>query len=108
MIEYSVTVSPLARTQIARYAEYIVESSGSLEVGNRWVFRVYTTTQSLSHFPQRFGLAEENDHREYEIRRLVIGKYLALYHIEESVKIIRVIGFRHGARLPRPDELPVE
>ncbi len=63
-------------------------------------------TLVLDIFPHRFGLAEEDAHRSYEIRRLIFGNYLAIYTIDEVRKTVKVVGFRHGARLPQPDELP--
>lgn len=56
--------------------------------------------------PDRYELAEESRIRSYAIHRLIIGNYLALYHIVASTRVVRVIGFRHGSRLPRPDDLP--
>jgi len=43
--------------------------------------------------------------RAYEIRRLLIGDYILLYTIVEETRTVWVIGFRHGSRLPRPDNL---
>ncbi|TWT89983.1 hypothetical protein Mal64_03650 [Pseudobythopirellula maris] len=56
--------------------------------------------------PRRFGLAEENSHREYEIRRLLIGNHLALDTIDDETCSVHVIGFRPSRRLPRPNDLP--
>ena len=106
MIHYSVVVAPIAAEKIAEYGRYIAEASGSSEVAERWIDRVYATIEKLDHFPRRFELAEEDAFRDYEIRRQIIGNYLVLYTIDESRSTIRVVGFRHGARLPRPDELP--
>jgi len=69
---------------------------------------VYDAIETLAFFPRRFALAEEDAHRPYEIRRMLIGNYLALYTIDDSVRTVKLIAFRHGARLPRPEELPEE
>jgi plasmid stabilization system protein ParE len=106
MIRYRVQVSPTAALQIGTYGIYIAEQSGSAEIAQRWIDRVYMELDTLSDWPRRFELAEENAHRDYEIRRKLIGKYLALYTVDDESHVVRVIGFRHGSRLPRPDELP--
>ena len=106
MQKYRVSVSSAATDKIAEYAIYIAEQSCSLDVADRWIDRVFDAIDGLDFFPQRFGLAEEDAHRDFEIRRLVIGNYLALYHVNDDAKTVRVIGFRHASRLPRPEELP--
>lgn len=103
---YTVFVTETTKEQIALYAQYISEVCGAPETAQRWIERVYLAIRSLDHHPSRCELAAENSYRDYEIRRLRIGRYLALYTIDETKQIVYVIGFRHGARLPRPDELP--
>ena len=65
-----------------------------------------TQLDTLDQSPQRFGLAEESGHRNYSIHRLIIGDYLAIYTIDEEEFVVKVIGFRHGRQLPRPEQLP--
>jgi hypothetical protein len=36
----------------------------------------------------------------------LVGKYLLLYTVIEADRVVRVVGFRHGARLPRRGDLP--
>ena len=39
------------------------------------------------------------------VRKLVFERtYLVHFWLDDPVTTVRVIGFRHGARLPRPDE----
>lgn len=104
MKTYRVIVSPDAADQIAGYAGYIAHLAGSDEVARNWILNVYTTIDKLEHFPRRRELAEENERSSKELRRLIIGNYLALFTIDDEVSAVRVIGFRHAARLPHPDE----
>jgi len=106
MTDYTVSVSPQVAEAIAEYGYYIANQSGSPVIAERWMARVYATIAKLHYSPHRFVTAEEDSHREYEIRRQIIGKYLALYTVDEEQKRVMVIGFRHGHRLPRPDDLP--
>jgi plasmid stabilization system protein ParE len=106
MMHYSVYVTETTYAQISSYARYIAEEKRAPENARNWVDRVYTAIESLSYHPYRCELAVENDYRDYEIRRLRIGRYLVLYTIDETQQRVYAIGFRHGARLPRPNELP--
>lgn len=105
-MKYRVVVAPVAVDKIVEYGLYIAKRSRSLKIAEDWIDRVYAAIDTLDIFPHRFDLAEEDAHRDYEIRRQVIGNYLALYTTNDDKKTVTVIGFRHGARLPRPDELP--
>jgi mRNA-degrading endonuclease RelE of RelBE toxin-antitoxin system len=106
MTHYAVSVSPLAAEKIADYGFYIATQSGSAAIAERWMARVYAAIEKLHYSPRRFVFAAESEYRDYDIHRLIIGKYLALYAVDDDAKIVRVIGFRHSHRLPRPDELP--
>jgi hypothetical protein len=106
MSGYTIVVAPVAAENIRQYGCYIAEQSGSVEIAKRWVDRVYDSIVTLEVFPHRFGLAEEDVHRDYEIRVLILGNYLVLYTVDDVRKIVKVVGFRHGARLPRAGELP--
>lgn len=105
-MNYTIVVAPDAADRIAEYGKFIAENSGSVEIAQRWVNLVYAAIESLDIFPRRFELAEEDAHRNYEIRRLVIGSYVAIYTVDDLAQAVKIIGFRHGARLPRPDTLP--
>jgi len=72
----------------------------------RWAGRVYSAIDTLQTLPRRYGFAPEQVYVDYELRALVIGDYLALYHVDDLSMTVRVLGFRHGARLPRADDLP--
>lgn len=108
MTRYFVFVGPAAAERIDQYAQYIAQQSGSAEVARRWVRQVYDAMATLETFPRRFELAEENAHRDYEIRRLILGNYLALYTIDDARGTVSIVGFRHASRLPQVDELPKE
>jgi len=106
MKRYRVIVSPRAHDQIERQTLYIGRHSGSARIARQWATRVYAAIDRLDHFPYRFDLAEEDVFRDYAIHRVVVGNCIVLYTVDEEATAVRVIGFRHGARLPRPNELP--
>jgi toxin ParE1/3/4 len=105
-MSYRVHITKSARSQIVENARYIAEASRSLEVAQRWLESVFDAAYTAAEFPRRCALADENDVREYEIRRLLIGNYLLLFTVVEEDQMVVVLGLRHGSRLPRADELP--
>lgn len=106
MSDYRVDVTEYAAALIQRYAENIEEVSGSWRTADRWLDAVYDEINTLRYMPNRYEPAEEGKGRSYEVRRLVIGDYLALYHLDESGRIVSILSFRHGSRLPRHSDLP--
>ena len=105
-MSYRVLITPSARAQILEQGRYIgVDRQAPLNAA-RWLERVFDAADTLAEFPRRCKLAPENDFRDYEIRRLLIGDYFLLFTIVEEDQTVWVIGFRHGSRLPRPNELP--
>jgi len=107
MTQYKVCVTSFAADKIGEYGRYIAEQSGSLAIAECWINHVYTTIETLHYSPHRHGLAEEDKYRDFELRRQIIGNYLAIYAVDDAQRIVSVVGFRHGRRLPRPDELPI-
>lgn len=107
-MRYTVRLTATTVEQVTRYARFIAIERQSPENAQRWLERVYNAIETLSHSPRRCSLAPEDAYRPYEIRRLLIGRYLALFTIDESKKSVHVIGFRHGHRLPRAGELPLQ
>lgn len=105
-MSHRVLITRSARSRIVEQARYIASESQSLVVARRCLQQIYDAVDGLSDFLRRSALAVENDFREYEIRRLVVGRYLILFTIVEVDLTVIVIGFRHGSRLPRPDDLP--
>jgi plasmid stabilization system protein ParE len=107
-MRYAVKLSVTVVEQITEYARFISEQRHAPENAQQWLERVYDAIETLDQSPHRCALALENAHRPYEIRRLLIGRYLALFTIDETKRVVHVIGFRHGHRLPRPAELPTK
>lgn len=107
-MRYAVKLTATVVDQVTRYARFIAEERQAPENALRWLERVYDAIETLDQSPHRCALAPENAHRPYEIRRLLIGRYLALFTIDEAKRVVHVIGFRHGQRLPRPGELPMK
>ncbi len=106
MTRYKVVVTAEATDRIVEHAEYIATQSGSWQVAEDWVQRVYDVIASLDSMPDRFALAEESRRTGGKLRRILIGKYVANYLVDENDRVVRVVSFRHGAQLPKREDLP--
>ena len=103
MKRWLVDVPPLVENLITAQVLYIAEDS--IENALAWEARLDAAVHSLADMP---GLAIDEDASErlgLTIHKLVFeGTYLIHYWLDEAALVVRVIGFRHGARLPRRGE----
>ncbi|WP_337169438.1 type II toxin-antitoxin system RelE/ParE family toxin [Gemmatimonas aurantiaca] len=68
---------------------------------SNWLRGLLFQMDSFERNPERYAVAEvESDIEGIELRRLVYGDYLILYHVEENLREVQIYGFRHAARLP--------
>jgi toxin ParE1/3/4 len=104
-MKYTVEITDGAECAISAAVKYIaVECKAPLNA-SRWVEKVWDVIEGLEHLPKRHNLADESAFKPYEVRRALVGNYLILFTVDDRAKIVRVIGFRHGSRLPRPQDL---
>lgn len=105
-MSYRVLITPTARAQMLDQARWIAVECQDPEGATRWLEGIFDAAETLAEMPYRCSPAPENQYRDYEIRRLLVGNYLVLFTVAEEDQTVWVIGVRHGRRLPRPDELP--
>ncbi|HZK81795.1 MAG TPA: type II toxin-antitoxin system RelE/ParE family toxin [Humisphaera sp.] len=104
-MKYTVEVTQAAFDAIRTQARYIaVEYQAPLNA-SRWLEQVWDVIDGLEHMPSRHNLAPEDAFKPYEVRRALIGIFMVLFTIDEEAHTVTVIGFRHGSRLPRPNDL---
>jgi mRNA-degrading endonuclease RelE of RelBE toxin-antitoxin system len=104
-MKYIVEITAAASEAIHAQARYIAVDCQAPLNGGRWLEQVWDAIDGLEFMPNRHNLASDSAFRPYEIRRILVGDYLILFTINETAKTVTVIGFRHGSRLPRPDNL---
>lgn len=71
-MKFRVSISPQARRDIDRNTDWWAEHH-SVEQALRWSDAVYDQIETLADFPERNGLAAENDDFPYEIRDRLLG-----------------------------------
>ena len=105
-MKYAVEITDTAFELIRAQARYIAVDCQAPLNAARWLEQVWDVIDGLEQLPTRHNLAAEDAFKSYEVRRALVGDYLILFTVDESARRVWVIGFRHGARLPRPEELP--
>lgn len=84
---------------------YLVQQGAPERRVAAWLADLLDVVDRLSESPHRFAVAEpESTARGVELRRVVFGDHLAFYRVDEELREVHLLGFRHGAR--RRDPLP--
>jgi hypothetical protein len=72
----------------------------------RWLARVWDAVDSLELWPRRGRRTEDYGWFDGEVRRLVVGRHLLLFTVDDERRTVWILGLRDGRRLPRPEDLP--
>jgi plasmid stabilization system protein ParE len=108
-MNYTVEIAPRAQKAIVEAARYIAEDQAAPFNADNWLEGLLDAIFSLRQMPRRWNIAAEDKHRaKYEIRKLIYGDYLVLFMVNDERRMVSVIGFRHGSRRPRSEDLPPE
>ena len=106
MTEYSVEITDAAFVAIRDHARHVAIELAAPENAKRWLQRVRDAIDSLQRWPRRAPKAPEDAFVPYEVRQLVLENHLLLFTIDDEQRKVWILGLRHGARLPRPQDLP--
>jgi hypothetical protein len=104
----TVEVTDAAFEAIGAQAHYIAVECQSPGNAARWLEAVWEAIDGPETMPRRHILAPEDSYKSYEVRRVLVGDYFILFTVDDDQREVWVIGFRHGGRMPRPDDLPNE
>lgn len=105
-MKYRVDVADSARSSIAAYARYLAEEKQAPEAAKAMLERIWDAVDSLEHMPRRCTFAPENEFRDYEIRKRLVGPAMLLFTVRDEDQSVQVIAFRHQRQQPVDDELP--
>jgi plasmid stabilization system protein ParE len=96
---YRVVYSSLARQQIADQVAYLRSEGVFDETIEAWFAGLFDRVDDLAQYPFRHAAAEEyTPIAGRQVRRLVYGRYLIFYSVNEAGRMVEVIAFQHGGR----------
>ena len=105
---YRVELTKNAEAELEELYLWVVERAPSQ--GAAWFNGLEQAILSLDRFPKRCRIAPESFDRDQPVRVLNYGRsthvYRVFFTIDETVKVVRVVHIRRGAReKPAPGEL---
>lgn len=99
-MSYRIAITGVTQHAIDAQIEYLATQFGWGDRLDAWIDGLFTTIAALREWPRRYPVAEEmSSAYGREVRRALYGDYAIFYRIDESSKVVLVVGFRHCSRL---------
>lgn len=94
---YTVEIARAAERDIDAQADRIAEDKPAAAA--RWHARLKAAIQALESMPRRYPQSKLAAVLGSDVRKLVFGKYVVLFEVDDTRHVVTVIRFRHAARL---------
>ena len=98
MDKYKVKIHPRAIRDLDIIYEYIANEKLAPENAKDQVDRIKKAILSLEIFPQSHQERNEGRYAGKDYRQLLVDNYIAIFHIDETVKTVYVITIQYQAR----------
>ena len=97
MNDYEFVLPAGVESRIYDYALYIANDSVAHSVA--CVEDVTARMRSVVELPLAHPVAEDESRRlGFEVRKLTLGSYIAMYRVDEQARQVIVVDFQHGAQ----------
>lgn len=96
--DYIVKITMQAQEQMQEIAHYIADSLQAPETALRMLDTLEKEITSLSRFPNRIALTEEEPWRSYGIHKMPVKNYLIYFWIDEIAHKVQVTAVVYGKR----------
>lgn len=98
MEEYTVLMTPQAEEQLQEIVRYIADTLQEPIAAIRLLDTLENEIDSLSIFPARAALTEEEPWRSYGIHKIPVKNYLIYFWIDETDKTVHITAVIYGKR----------
>lgn len=96
--DYVVKITMQAQEQMQETARYIADNLQAPETALRMLDTLEKEIASLSRFPNRIALTEEEPWRNYGVHKMPVKNYLIYFWIDEVAHKVQVTAAVYGKR----------
>ena len=98
-MSHRVIYAPSFRDNIAAQVDYLRGQRVPDDVIEAWFDRLFDRLDALSEWPLRYPV-DERTTREvgFEVRKLVYGRFVITYHVDDARRTVGLMAMVHGAR----------
>ena len=98
-MNYRVIYSPTFRGCIAAQVDYLREQHVPDDIIENWFNRLFDRLDDLNEWPRRYPVdARMTAQIGIETRKLVFGRYVITYHVDDHDHSVQLLAMVHGAR----------
>lgn len=96
--EYKVKITNYAMEQMQEIQRYITVSLQAPDTAVKWRANMKKEMVSLRYFPNRIMLTEEEPWHSEGIHKMVVGKYLVYFWINDTTDEVWITAVVYGSR----------
>ena len=97
-ITYNVQITPQAQQQMKEIVDYISYELCAPDAAAHLLDKLEKNIMSLSDFPDRFSVIEENPWDTQGIRKIIVNNFLIYYWIDKTQITVHVIAVIYNKR----------
>lgn len=95
---FDVRITKQAKEQLAEIVDYISEELCAPQAAMHLLDRLESSISSLTEYPERFQLIDDEPWRSEGIRRIVVNNFLVYYWINISDRRVHVVAIIYSKR----------
>lgn len=69
-----------------------------------WLKKLYDQLDTLETMPERFGVIQENDAFDVELREMLHFSHRVIFTVDHDRQVVRIVAVRHGAQDAMPGQ----
>lgn len=97
-MKYRVVISDEVLEEVESFLDFLDEQFQEPEIAIRWWEKSLEKISTLTIMPRRCPYAPQNEGTELELRVLIVGNGLFMFHVDDETHTVHVVEFRHARR----------
>lgn len=95
---YTVHEAKAAEEDVLAIVDYLAGDLDNKQAAERWLTEYVGITDKLRDHPHMFEFSRAPGHRQRGLRKFLIGRYVALYTVDETKKQVLIHRIFHGTQ----------
>ena len=97
-VEFAVSIGEQAEAQLTELFHYIRDSLQAPRAAGDMLDLLDKEIQSLSRYPNRYALIEEEPWHSAGVHRITVKNYLVYYLVDDAARFVNVTAIIYGGR----------
>ena len=98
MDEYKIEITAKAKRDLREIHTYVANNLKELAIADKLLDKIEAEIWTLRQMPQRHALERDEQLKQRNLRKLIVGNYLVFYAVDERKKTVRVVRVLYARR----------